>query len=299
MRERPSHPLTASAEAINTGPPGTASQGSDWAGVRGDRWRAQLPGMEAMLRAIDEPLVRALRLAAPCRIAEVGCGGGATALEILRRAPAGSVVHGFDISPGLVEVARARAPAGEGGLAFEVADMATASPARPYERLASRFGVMFFDDPPAAFANLARWLAPRGRFAFAVWGRPADNPWVTSVREVVARLVEVPRADPDAPGPFRYADPDTLRATLDGAGFAGLDVCEWRGSLPIGGELPPAEAARFALASFSSFGELLAAAGDDALAEAHHALTSLYSQHQRDGAVRMDACAWIVTGERR
>lgn len=272
---------------------------SPWVAARGEQWCAQISGMESMLMPIDEPLIGALQLEVPARIAEVGCGGGGTALEVLRRAPAGSVVHGFDISPKLIELARGRTPADERPIAFRIADMATAAPERPYDRLVSRFGVMFFDDPPAAFANLARWLEPGGRFAFAVWGRPSDNPWMTSARDVVARVVEVPRPDLEAPGPFRYADSGKLLALLDEAGFTRLDVRDWRGSLPIGGELPPAEAAHFALSAFSSFGELLARAGDDALHEARRSLTSCYSHHQRDGAVRMDAHVRIFTGTRR
>src|SRR5258708_3631894 len=124
---------------------------SDWAAARGNQWRAQISGMEAMLTPIDEPLIRALQLDAPRRGADVGCGGGGTAMEILRRAPAGSVVHAFDVSPGLIQLARGRTPRDERNIVFEVADMATATPDKAYDRLVSRFGVMFFDDPPAAF----------------------------------------------------------------------------------------------------------------------------------------------------
>jgi SAM-dependent methyltransferase len=108
---------------------------------------------------------------------------------------------------------------------------------------------MFFDDPPAAFVNLARWLAPVGRFAFAVWGRPAENPWMTSVRQAVAEIIDMPPPEPEAPGPFRYAEADKLLTLLNRAGFGELDVSDWRGALPIGGGLPAAEAASFALAS--------------------------------------------------
>src|SRR4051794_976264 len=108
----------------------------DWAGARGEKWRAQLAGMEAMLAPIDEPLIHALQLDAPYRIADLACGGGGTTLEIQRRAPAGSVVHGFDISPALVETARARVPSDPRGIAFAVADMATGpAPDAPYDRL--------------------------------------------------------------------------------------------------------------------------------------------------------------------
>jgi SAM-dependent methyltransferase len=279
----------------------TSTAASDWASARGDKWLAQLSGMEAMLGPVDEPLLRALRLDAPLRIAEIGSGGGGTALEILRRAVPGSVVHGFDISPGLVEVARRRVGPEPGSIAFHTADMATAAPPQnlPYDRLVSRFGIMFFDDAPAAFANLTRWLAPGGRFAFAAWGPPADNPWMTSVRDAAAEVIEVPTPDPEAPNAFRYGEADKLLTLLAGAGFAELDVREWRGALPVGGGLPAAEAATFALAAFASFGELLAKAGGQALERAHRSLTARFTLHQQqDGVVRMNARVHIVTGAR-
>jgi SAM-dependent methyltransferase len=270
---------------------------SEWAGARGEKWRARLAGMEAMLAPVDEPLIRALHLDAPSRIADIGCGGGGTTLEIVRRAPAGSTVHGFDVSPALIESARARP--GAGAVRFALADVATApAPEQPYDRLVSRFGIMFYDDPPAAFANLVHWIAPGGRFAFAAWARPADNPWMTTVRDVVAEVIDVPQPDPDAPGAFRYAGADTLIALLDGAGFGDLDVRDWRGALPIGGGLPAAGAAEFALASFSSFGELLAEAGEAAFSDARRALTARFAAHQQNGTVQIDACVHLFTGGR-
>jgi len=270
---------------------------AEWAATRGEKWRSQLAGMEATLAPVDEPLIQALRLDAPVRIADIGCGGGGTTLEIGRRAPAGSVVHGFDISPALIDAGSARARAAGSAVAFSVADVAqTPAPATPYDRLVSRFGIMFYDDPPAAFANLAGWLAPGGRFVFAVWAPPADNPWMTIVRDAVAEVVEVPRPDPEAPGPFRYAVPGTLLALLARAGFGDLDVRDWRGTLPIGGGLPAAEAADFGLAAFSSFGELLADAGEAARSRARRLLAARLAPHERDGATRIDACVRIVTG---
>jgi SAM-dependent methyltransferase len=272
---------------------------SDWVAARGKKWRAQLSGMEAMLKPVNAVLIRALHLDASCKIAEIGCGGGGTALEILRQAPSGSVVHGFDISPTLVEFARDRALPDEPGIVFEVADMATASaPEQPYDRLVSRFGVMFFHDPHAAFTNLFRWLVPGGRFAFAVWGPSAENPWMTVVRDVVADIIDIPPADPEGPGAFRYAEAGKLLALLDRAGFGELDLRDWRGAFQIGGGMPAAKAAHFALASFSSFSELLAEAGDKALNDARESLTTHFSKHQQDGVVQMDARVHIVTGAR-
>jgi trans-aconitate methyltransferase len=100
--------------------------------------------MEAMLAPVDEPLIRALKLDGGYRIADIGCGGGGTTLEILRQAPAGSVVHGFDLSGVLIESARSRKPYDESAIFFEIADIVTATaPGQLYNRLVSRFGVMF------------------------------------------------------------------------------------------------------------------------------------------------------------
>jgi len=270
---------------------------TDWTAARGQKWSSQLAGMEAMLAPVNEPLIGALGLDEARRIADVGCGG-ATSVEILRRAPAGSVVHGFDISPASIAAARAQ-PLPPGSIGFEVADMASAAPPdEAYDRLVSRFGIMFFDDPQSAFANLTHWLAPGGRFAFAVWGRAAENPWLATVREVVAEIVDLPPTDPEGPGPFRYADANKLLTLLERAGFSDLAVHDWRGALPIGGGLPAGEAANFALAAFSTFGELLAEAGDEALHRARRSLTERLYLHEQSGAVRMDACVHIVTGAR-
>jgi SAM-dependent methyltransferase len=269
---------------------------SDWAAARGEKWRAQLASMEAMLAPVDEPLIDALALDAPFRIADIGCGGGGTTLVIARQARPGSAVCGFDISPVLIETARARAASEDRAVAFGVADMGTApAPAEPYDRLVSRFGIMFYDDPPAAFANLANWLSPGGRFAFAVWGPPSDNPWMTSVREAAGEIIDVPAPDPQAPGPFRYAGADTLLTLLECAGFRDLAVRDWRGLLPLGGGLAPAQAADFALAAFGA-GDLVAQAGDAARDRVRRSLMERFARHEEDGAVRMDARVHIVTG---
>ena len=273
---------------------------SDWATTRGEKWRAQVGGMEPTLEPINQPLITALGLDRPYKIADVGCGGGGTTREIARRAPAGTIVHGFDISRPLIEFARGHIAPGDRAVSFEIANIATAAPPSDrYDRLASRFGIMFFDDPYAAFANLIEWLTPGGQFVFAVWDRPAENRWFTTVRDVVAEILDLPTLDADAPGPFRYGVADTLLTVLDLAGFRELEVGNWRGELAIGGGLPAAEAAAFSLSSFSSFGELLAKAGDEALNQARQTLTTRFSKLERNGILRLNASVHLVTGTRQ
>jgi len=271
----------------------------DWAAERGQKWCRKLEGMEATLRPLDAPIIEALLVSKPCRIADVGCGGGGTTIEIHRASAEGSTVHGYDINPDLIAAARNRIPEGDNTIAFQIADMAATLPlAKPYDRLTSRFGILFFDDELGAFSNLLRWLSPGGRLAFAVWGPAAENPWMASVRQVVSEIIDIPAPDPDDPGPFRYADIDKFNTLLTSAGFSDLDLVRWRGKLQMGGGLSATEAAHFALDAISSFSEMLAEAGQGAIDKAHGKLTELYSHHEQDGAVAMDACMHIVTGTR-
>lgn len=271
---------------------------ADWSAARGDKWYLHAERMEAMLAPVDEPLIRAAQLDRPCRIADVGCGGGATARELLRLAPAGSVVHGYDISSELIDLARSKQPPSS-PVAFEVADIATSLPALgPYDRLVSRASTMFFDDPPAAFSNLLRWLAPGGRFAFAVWGPLEQNP-SGIIRRVVDEVVGLPPSTPNAPGPFRYANAESLTSLLNAVGFTNIGVSHWHGLLPVGGGLGAAEAAEFLLASFANYAELLAAAGPEAYAKARQLMTDRFAPHEEDGIVRLHASTHIITGSGR
>lgn len=267
---------------------------SEWAAARGDLWRDQLSGMEGMMAAVDDPLISALALDAPHRIADIGCGGGGTSLTILRRAPAGSVVHGFDVSPALIAAASTRTQA----IQFKLANVETAAPpAQLYSRLVSRFGIMFFDNPSAAFANLARWLAPHGRFAFATWGSTTENPILTSVRRVAAEIIDVPRPDLEAPNPFRYAEADKLLALLEQAGFRQLAVNDWRGTMPVGGGLPPAEAAAFAITTFSTVADLIAKADEATATAVRRAIAAHFAENvNAEGLVYLPACVHIFTG---
>lgn len=270
----------------------------DWVTARAEKWRASVTSMEAMLAPVDDPLIAALALDRPLRILEVGSGGGGTTLELARHAPEGSFVQGLDIAPVLVESARARLPHLTRRIAFDCVDAATAAPpGELYERLVSRFAVMFFERPEEAFRNLRRWLVPGARFAFAVWGPIAENSWFSVARDAVAGLVPLSAPPPDAPGPFRYAQVESLLALLARSGFEKLEARTWRHPLLIGGGLSAAAAASFALESFSSFSELLSKAGGDAFEQARRDLAARYSDFERGGAVRADASVHIVLGQ--
>lgn len=262
-----------------------------WAQTRGAKWRDQLDPMEAMLAPIDTPLIAALNLSERVRIAEIGAGGGATTRAIAAAAPPGSTIDGFDISPELVEAAKARVGS---AARFTLADAANFRPAEQFDRLASRFGVMFFEAPETAFANLLQWLRPEGTLAFAVWGPAKEVAFMASAREAVAAVIDLPQPDPDAPGPCRYGDPSGLLALLEAAGFRNCDARTWRGDLQVGGGMPPEAAAEFLLAS-SSAAAPLAEAGAGEQIRARDRLAAVCAENVRDGTVWMPAPVEIIT----
>lgn len=268
---------------------------SDWANERGKKWVENMAATEAMLVPIDEPLIAAVQLTDALRVAEIGCGGGRTTHALAQHLPAGGEVHGIDISADVV--AAANAAKSLPNVCFHCLDAGRdALPAANYDRLCSRFGVMFFEEPESAFAHLANSLSDDGRFAFAVWGPLADNPWMTSLRDAMAGELELPRPEPDAPGPFRYADADGFAKLLSDCGFADISVRPWHGELPIGGSVDAECAADFALSAFS-IGEM--AAGDEALlGRVHNALRKLFRLHERNGSVHMLGAVNIFTGGR-
>ncbi len=133
---------------------------------------------------------------------------------------------GLDISAPMLEVARSRAEAaGLRNLTFHEADAQTAALPGDRDAVFSRFGVMFFADPAAAFGNLRRSLRPGGRLAFVCWRPLAENLWMRLPAEAAAGLVPpAPPPEPGTPGPFAFADPDRVRRILAEAGFTGIDL---------------------------------------------------------------------------
>ncbi|MCL6282169.1 methyltransferase domain-containing protein [Ruegeria sp. 2012CJ41-6] len=175
----------------------------------------------AMATALDLVLDRAA-LQPGERVLDIGCGTGASLLAAAGKVgPAGAVL-GLDISTPFLDRAQSRADhAGMRNIAVRQADAQVALfDGPPWDVLISRFGVMFFTDPQAAFANLALALRPGGRMCFAAWGGVSDNPWFRLPFEAATRrLGTAPASDPDAPGPMGFQNAGRVTALMQAAGL--------------------------------------------------------------------------------
>ncbi|VWX60689.1 class I SAM-dependent methyltransferase [Sphingorhabdus sp. 109] len=270
----------------------------DWAGEMGLKWLANLSLFEQMIAPIGEALLARADYQDGTTVIDLGCGGGATTLAIADAvAPSGNVM-GLDISPDLIAAAQERAAnSGAGNIAFTCADAATVQLAdAPYDRLFSRFGSMFFDDPVSAFRNLHGLLREGGRIDLAVWGPPRDNLWMMEMMGVVRNHVEIPPAVPRAPGPFAFEDLDYLGEILAGSGFTNVDVASYEALQPIGGiGATPEKAVEFAFASMA-VGRALADKGAAVIEAASKELADLFAKYHIAGeGVMMKGKVWMVS----
>ncbi|MBW8812356.1 MAG: methyltransferase domain-containing protein [Caulobacterales bacterium] len=210
-------------EAPNAAP--NAAQAEYWNDGAGPTWVEMQAPLDRQLQPLGRLAMAALSPRPGERILDIGCGAGETTLELADRLQPGGLATGLDISATLLALARRRA-AGRSGVEFLEADAQTHPFALGgYDAVFSRFGVMFFADPAAAFANLRRALKPGGRLAFVCWRTPAENEVMTlPMVAASAFLPPPPPAEPGAPGPFAFADPERVRGILRAAGFADVDL---------------------------------------------------------------------------
>ena len=275
-----------------------ADQREYWNSDEGAIWVRDEARYDEMLAPFATALLDAASPAHDAAILDVGCGTGATTLAAARLASAGTTT-GIDISQPMVNGARRRAEReGVTNVVFEVCDaQAEPIPATP-NLVVSRFGVMFFEDPVAAFTNLHGAIAPGGRVAFVCWQPLLVNEWMTVPALAVAEHVPLPDPPPPGtPGPFSFGDADLVRGVLTGAGFADVAVVPFQASLLLGGVGSVEDAVSF-LRNTGMGRNLLGAAPaavvDAALAGVRDAL----APHHDGEGVRLNAATWIVTASR-
>ncbi len=273
--------------------PANDAQIAYWNGKSGHKWADDQQQMDAMMQPMTDAIVAAAAAGPGEAISDSGCGTGATVLALAERVGLAGHVLGVDVSRPMLEVARARV-----GSAANVTLMEADASVHHFEAgradlVFSKFGVMFFADPEAAFRNIHKAVKPGGRLAFICWRAMAENPFaMLPIGAALKHLPPQPRPDPHAPGPFAFADPVRVGHILVQAGFQTPAFAAFDTKMVVG--RTAAGAARDAgMVGMAS--RLLAEVDDDLRARVIADLTEIYEGHMTAAGVTLDARCWVVT----
>lgn len=263
-------------------------QKSRWNGPGANAWIENRDLLDAMFEPIAGVLANAVKPGEA--VLDVGCGTGGTTIAIDRAVKPGGSATGIDISEPMIEVARERASAERSTATFLTADaQAHDFAAGTYDRLVSRFGVMFFADPVAAFANLRQACRPGGETLFIAWRRRDDNPFMTVADLAAAPLLPTPSAPPSPSGQFAFADKDRVAGILASSGWedAAIDP------LDIDCAFPAADLPRYA----GRMGPLAPVLGELDEATRNRVVAAImagYAPYISGDVVRYTAACWAI-----
>lgn len=273
-------------------------QRTRWNGIDGEYWTNQQDRLDRTLAPVTGPLLAFAAPRAGSTVMDVGCGCGATTIELARAVgPSGRVV-GIDLSEPMIALAGERLHqfTNTTCLLGDAAEL----PLRDLgaELIVSRFGVMFFGDPVAAFANLRTGLAAGGRLRFACWRPINENPWLQiPLHAVYEHAPRLPKPDPEEPGPFAFGDTERVKRILTAAGFTApsftpLDI---RMDIAAGGTLEDAVIQSSAMGPAK---RALADQPEEIRAAALESIRRALTPYASAAGVNLPGAVWLVAADR-
>ena len=264
-----------------------------WNGDAGQRWVTQQEQLDAMLADIGAEILKTAAAKPGEHVLDVGCGCGETSLKLADAVGANGNVTGVDISQPML--ARAKSRAGGKHVTFVQADAASHHFTQEFDLLFSRFGVMFFADPDAAFANMRKALKPTGRVAFVCWREPRENEWVrVPIAAAREHVPPPPQLGPEDPGPFSFANPGRVRRILANGGFDVITMRPLDTPLTLGETLD--EAVEY-IQQFGPIARLLNEATPQQREAAAKAIREAMKPYAKSAPVRLIGATWLVTAK--
>jgi SAM-dependent methyltransferase len=286
---------TSAAAAILEGP--NREQVTYWSEVAGPKWVSLERHLEAQIGAIGRMAIDRLALERGERVIDVGCGCGGTSLHIAERVGSEGFVLGVDVSQPMLAIAEQRRREAQAQSVRFVHGDVQIHPFEPrsFDAVFSRFGIMFFADPLAAFRNLVATLRPGGRIGFAAWQGIDRNPWMMVPMRALAGVIPLPPApDPHGPGPFAFADAERVCAILEAAGFVEAEAEPLATTMSLGGAKTVEEAVDFLL-EVGAAATALREAGEEVRPRARRAMADALAPYATPSGVAIDGAAWIFT----
>jgi ubiquinone/menaquinone biosynthesis C-methylase UbiE len=231
------------------------------------------------------------------RVIDIGCGSGTTVLELAARVGPSGYVLGADVSKLSVAKARERIAAATVHQAeIMLCDVSThIFPANSFDLVFSRFGVMFFADPVATFANIRKAMKSDGRLALAVFRTPQENKWATAALAAVRHLLPpITPPGPEEPGEFSWADAARVHRILETAGFEDISLMPHDPAMPLAGGGGAAEAASFTF-RVGPVVRAMSDASEQQKKEVRSVLEAFFTSHEGPQGVVLPGAIWVVT----
>ena len=272
-------------------------QAAAWDGPSGEYWAAHQERFDASIGPHHARLMAAAAIAPGERVLDIGCGNGITSRDAARAAGAGGSVFAADLSgPMLNRAEQAAKDEGLANITFQQAD-AQVHPFEPaaFDVVISRFGVMFFADPVAAFTNIGGAVRPGGRLAMLVWAPLAENEWITAMRAALAVGRNLPTPPPGVPSPFGLADRAFATDILTRAGFTDVAFEASDAPFRVGSD---ADDAYGFVAGLQPVLMMVAELDEAKKAEAFANLRQTVEAHVTPDGVAFGSAAWVMTARR-
>ena len=276
-----------------------AKQKDFWSGKGGDYWVEKQSEMDIMLNPLGEKALAKLDLKSNSDVLDIGCGCGATTLEIAKKVSEG-IVTGLDISVPMLDKAESEASIqGIANVDFKVVDVQVDQLAsEKYDYVYSRFGVMFFDDPYEAFKNIFSSIKEGGELSFVCWQDPSLNPWQSLSVQVIRGYLDMPSPPPRSPGPFAFHEKDYVKEILEKSGFSNISFDDNQEDITMFSGKSLQEASEDYLAINPVVTEMLKDSPDDLKAEIVESLKEAFSEfHKGDGLV-FPSATWVVSASK-
>lgn len=262
-----------------------------WNGASGEMWVQEQVLLDATYANFEQLLVDEVVTTGARRVLDVGCGSGATTFAIARQLGASGTAVGIDISAPLVELARRRAAHDGIAAEFLLADAQTHEfYGAPYDLAVSRFGVMFFEDPVAAFANLRGAMRAGGRLRAVAFRAASENPFMTTAERAAAPLLTgIPPRRPDAPGQFGFANRERVESILAAAGWSQINLAP----IDVPCTFPTSELVGY-FQRLGPVGLALRNADDATRARLTGTIRAAFAPFVHGDEVRFDAACWMI-----
>jgi SAM-dependent methyltransferase len=262
-----------------------------WNGAAGHAWVEMQALLDRVMQPFETLLTNAVAARKPSRLLDVGCGTGATTIAAAKAIEADAACVGVDVSEPMLALARARAEREDARATFVRADAQTHRFDPPaFDMIISRFGVMFFDDPVAAFANLRRAATEDAELRFLSWRGTAENPFMLVAERAAAPfLPHMPPRDPDAPGQLTFADARRVERILTDSGWADVAI----EPIDVACRFPEDQLVRW-FTQLGPLGRVLHEADAETRNRIIDTVRPAYDAFVHGDEVRFDAAAWLV-----